>query len=69
MPVKKHRKVIRKTRRIKKTSIFSSVVRGTKVVCAKCGADWRGPGSPGYCPDCGERSYALVVERRLPSGL
>lgn len=34
----------------------------TKVVCAKCGADWKGPGSPARCPVCNEVSFGIAVK-------
>ncbi len=35
----------------------------TKLVCAKCGADWPASlGSPAICPACGQDSFAITVE-------
>lgn len=36
----------------------------TALVCANCQRRWRGPGSPGRCPDCGQLSYPIVL--RVP---
>ncbi len=36
----------------------------TKLVCARCRKKWRGCSSPGRCPDCGEISYPIAVERQ-----
>lgn len=40
-----------------------------KLVCIKCGGDWKGYGSPAVCPDCSRKegkqvlSAAVVVEK------
>jgi len=33
-----------------------------KLVCIKCGAEWKGSGSPAICPVCEQESAAIVVE-------
>jgi len=35
----------------------------TKLVCGKCGADWKGSGSPAVCPVCKQGSFAISVEK------
>jgi hypothetical protein len=42
-----------------------------KLICIKCGVDWKGAGSPATCPECKESSAAIVVEDEqidLPDG-
>ena len=34
----------------------------TKLVCLKCGEDWKGVHSPAICPDCGQASAPIAVE-------
>ena len=33
----------------------------TKVVCAKCKADWTRAGNPARCPACEQVSFGIVV--------
>lgn len=35
----------------------------TKLVCIKCGKDWRGSGSPAICPDCEQASCPIAVSK------
>ena len=64
--VKMKRKAVKKRKVIRKATVITKTtgITKTKLVCARCRADWRGPGSPARCPDCGEISYAISVERR-----
>jgi len=53
-PVKAKRKPIKK--------VENNPRKGTKIVCARCGADWHLKGNPGRCPDCHEISYGISVK-------
>lgn len=39
----------------------SEVKKKTKLVCGKCGADWKDAGSPAVCPICHEDSFLIAV--------
>jgi len=40
----------------------------TKLVCAKCRADWKRNSNPAICPVCQESSFGIAVKKEVSNG-